>query len=122
MREFKFRIWAKEAKKWIAPEMFAVYEKGIYPFGISPESVELQQFTGLKDVNGKEIYEGDFLKISEEDRKDYFKDYCHVWFSDFGGYAVSFNHMYSETSCPLFSIASSYEVAGNIFENPELLP
>jgi hypothetical protein len=111
MREFKFRIWAKEAKKWIAPEMFAVYEKGIYPFGISPESVELQQFTSLKDINGKEIYEGDILLTLHG---SYFVEWDDIWYS----LKEKNGKRHSLLNIP---IAQHAEIIGNIFENSNLI-
>ncbi|SPE08075.1 YopX protein [Lactiplantibacillus plantarum] len=75
---------------------------------IKNDHVELLQFTGLKDVNGKEIYEGDIVEVTIE---GYVKAYKylvknvwdpHVWAEDY--YAVS-----------------KMEVVGNVHENPELL-
>lgn len=57
-REIKFRIWLSGINKMSYPVDF----DELVSWGKTPESAHLLQFTGLKDKNGKEIYEGDVIK------------------------------------------------------------
>lgn len=106
MRDIKFRAWdGKKMRGWgfVSPLMFASppTESGAFDY---PH----MQFTGLKDKNGKEIYEGDIL-AKENVRARYeviFHKgvFCHEMM---GAY-----HIFS---------GKEVEVIGNIYENPELL-
>ena len=74
--------------------------------------LELMQFTGLLDKNGKEIFESDVLKIYYEgNQKSYLKKV--KWLND----AINKGRWDALDNCAF----TSCEVVGNIFENPELL-
>ena len=72
------------------------------------------EFTGLLDKNGKEIYEGDVMKI-------YGSTFEIVWFKG----AYHFKHSDNKSAFPndylLKDLGHKCEVIGNIYENPELL-
>jgi len=72
------------------------------------------QFTGLKDKNGKEIYEGDIIKEYGELYKVYF-DKAVVQFR-LEGISKRRNHALDW----IYEQAGDYEIIGNVFENPEL--
>ena len=71
----------------------------------------LMQYTGLKDKNGKEIYEGDVGVDGENDA------YYEVVFDE-GAFVSHYDGNITEY---LSETASQMEIIGNIFENPELL-
>jgi uncharacterized phage protein (TIGR01671 family) len=96
----------------------------------------IQQFTGLFDREGKEIYEGDILeaKVSNEYAKDGYEIFllgAVVWDQFSGQWVLSENGEYDEMrsyipvykySCPFNSSSDIGEkVVGNVFETPELL-
>lgn len=121
MREIKFRAWLKYKKEMVdnaRPDFFSKQlhylrdnsAGGKDVLGISTEDIELMEYTGLKDMKGKEIYEGDIL--FESSGEEYFK----VVFED-----GSFRAEDDKYSLDLEDYAHICEVVGNIYENPELI-
>ena len=85
--------------------------------------VDVMQFTGLKDKNGKEIYKGDILRIINEYDK---VNITEVKFID-GGFTVEDDFGEYDMTTIGWAINiwdnenSNYEIIGNIYENPDLL-
>lgn len=118
MREIKFRAWDKKDKRMISNPLATDINSASNYIGLNDLLIKyetsgyiLMQYTGLKDKNGKEIYEGDVVKsrgyndIDEEERV----------FID----TVEFNGGAFSPIC--FEKCENFEVIGNIYENPELL-
>jgi len=117
MREIKFRAWDKEEKSLITGDdnQGSIFgeEGGYFDLREEPNRYELMQFTGLKDKNGKEIYEGDILNLPKTSYHLSFK--VEVVFQDGSFVGDSF------LAKDLGELASKSEIIGNIYENPELL-
>ncbi len=72
-REIKFRVWNPDDKRMEFPLVFAICSNGkLQPLikcsdgNRAYKDYPIMQFTGLKDKNGKEIYEGDILSLKKE--------------------------------------------------------
>ncbi len=95
-----------------------IIHSGIYwPKGLN--SLTRRQYTGLKDENGKEIYDGDVVNIEEGNFEVCFLEQC--WYlRGVSPTSLSFGRLY-ETWNEARKKNLPYEVIGNIYENKELL-
>lgn len=133
MKNIKFRAWDSQTKRFIQDDVdvenrenhdlgnYALDPSGVLYFFQSDEggmsvfekkNAEIMQSTGLKDKNGKEIYEGDILKKAG---------------------IVSWNDVEVRWSCvdiewndnrewhDMLYLTTPLEIIGNIYENPELI-
>lgn len=111
----KFRAWDKETKTMNG--MAEIYRNRNQEIELRPrdEKITLMQSTGLFDKNGKEIFEGDIVKMA----KDVYSDptYYEVIRPRGGAYRLESN----QHGCELWLRHTICEVIGNIYENPELL-
>lgn len=127
-REIKFRAWNTSTKKMVDL-------KAITPFALATglnldgvfipftEEMKIMQCTGLKDQNGKEIYEGDVLHVLYQDEVGFMGDDSEY-----------VSEVYYDLESAMFAIkrpigldtletnfGKSIRVIGNIFETPEII-
>ena len=126
MREIKFRAWVKEKKAifevisidYVTKKVTYLLERVGHLLSIRDakfNDVELMQYTGLEDKNGKEIYEGDI--VFESFGENYYK----VIFEN-GSFRAEFKGGFEGYSLDLIDVvALGCEVVGNIYENHELM-
>lgn len=142
-REIKFRAWDDRNKVWLCGyehpnlggfsllgetillgEWSGVLERFLMGRdGYEPEDLIVMQYTGLKDKNGKEIYEGDIIATSNDA-----EDGCDAWGKEENGYvkvSIDVNGVHFGNWCWQDEYSMTHvkycEVVGNEFENPELL-
>lgn len=122
MREIKVRAWYKPYKQMCQVESLRFDENGVYtavlieePFYdrriVEADEIVIEQYTGLKDKNGTEIYEGDILIDDTGEPIEYWV----VKFSE-GGFVGEC----AGVAEPLFEL-TNLEVIGNIHKDPELV-
>uniref|UniRef100_A0A6M3IWM7 Putative YopX protein n=1 Tax=viral metagenome TaxID=1070528 RepID=A0A6M3IWM7_9ZZZZ len=123
MREIKFRAWDKYVEKMVTEPGFinmggeakrecAIYHEEELRWENITDRIELMQFIGLLDKNGKEIYEGDIVEFTSDVLK--MKKLFYIEFENARFIPVPFTKDISE-------VASNGEVIGNIYEHSNLL-
>jgi uncharacterized phage protein (TIGR01671 family) len=121
MREIKFRAWDTNSSDWavasvvldttISDPRRQAIDKGLILR--ARDGVVIEQYTGLKDKNGKEIYEGDILDSITG------RPLVVAWVDSPAGFDLLFN---KDAPISLYAnYAAKSEIIGNIHENPELL-
>lgn len=128
MREIKFRAWDKELKEWtnysisnINGNIIDFYNKeaGFWETDKEGERFALCQYTGLKDKNNREIYEGDIVRNFGS---DYVPVYTKGIYMALNTEQLKYPEEHRQLSTQFNVIwRNGCEIIGNIYENPELL-
>ena len=136
MRELKFRVWDKANNRYLRRDSTGIDNLGniidfescdeddrgvhnVRVLGKNDMGFTTEQYTGLHDKNGKEIYEGDILSIPR--RKDKKKDklYTVVWHKTHA--RLNFANTNGEFGEISIGKIMRSQIVGNIHENSELL-
>lgn len=139
MREIKFRAWCNDQKRMFTKVLagnttnpdsddytaHCIYRDGDWYHSDEHDNVVFEQYTGLKDANGKEIYEGDILCADNEKYKGLV-----IYYSGTAEYRTDV-YLKGKNVC-IYGLCEFIEkrgratksdciVVGNIHQNPELL-
>ena len=125
MREIKFKYIIIREKEEMISKAFSIID---IEFGymnrwyaanhIGADELKRCQYTGLKDKNGKEIYEGDVLQFEYDGEMHIagavkWREEVSIWAVDIG---IGLTTIEPEDAW----VPDTYEIIGNIYENPEL--
>ena len=126
MREIKFRAWVKEKKAifevilidYVTKKVTYLLERVGHLLNIRHDkfnNVELMQYTGLKDKNGKEIYEGDIVKLRANPGIGVVK-----YYDEWGAFVVEYIKPRQLAVLGMNYYKEDIEILGNIYQNLEL--
>lgn len=132
MREILFRGKRKENNEWVygnyavtdnnEKQQHFIFQNKAFEFEVDPETIG--QYTGITDDNGKKIFEGDILGVTNDD-PDY--DYITKVYFEYNTLCVDVEDKDYDSTSIGFAIeiwddeCDQVEVIGNIYDNPELL-
>jgi len=120
MREIKFRVWCEDHQEWEKHPILLGSHGEIYhwhhnqPMIIRPDRHVIEYCVGVIDKNGKDVYEGDLVRIGEKISEVMWQD---------GGFCVDIGDKTVGAYVPFLGefTPDQYEVVGNIHESPRLL-
>lgn len=132
MREIKFRVWSEDQKTYdykfpynsigdfyvnTRGKVFSDFGNSVAP-EVRQEAFVVEQYTGLEDKNGIEIYEGDIVRIMGYGTYEVF---WRSWDTSFSLKAIDTDIEEHKVLMLCEDWESDYTIIGNIHENTELL-
>lgn len=120
-KELHFRAWDDKKKMWVGSVYLSLDGKLISQI-VETENIVIEQYTGLDDKYGKEIYEGDIIEVEtatfEETEVSRYEVY---WNEDMLDDSLRLIRGIDYDDCVAELSTSAVRVIGNIHENTELL-
>ncbi len=120
-REIKFRAWHKALEEYVKDHEWMHYGVQVVCGEISSDFHIIEQFTGLHDSQGKEIYEGDIMHDPDDNENPFSVFWCDQSAQWQTACKESESCSIFEMTEALVEFAPSCEIIGNLHENPELL-
>lgn len=137
MRELKFRVWDRDAKHFCGnlkkylldvhtSELQVANYSDLYEEWYYSQNMDtyytIQQYIGLKDKNGKDVYEGDIIQYNVGSSYENM-NFIVQWSEDSLGYIIQSQSgdILTNSWTPDGNRFNFIELKGNVFENPELL-
>ena len=124
MRENLYRAKRKDDGKWIEGYFYKIWDKVFLLWGMTNDTPNMEevipetvgQYTGLKDINDKKIFEGDIIKGTIVSQWSKRKIVCRIVWKIDGFVSIDRKNFIHKVK-----FAKDIEVIGNIHDNPELL-